>query len=535
MFLFHKSYKKVISIFVFLSIFSFISATSYKINDIRFNINGITKPVAIERNIDFKKGTVFENEETLLNYINKLKQNFENTRNFSYYDISYSIIQNDENEINLVNLEIVTKDSSHFLPLPYGTFSSSKGISAKLKIKDTNFLGTMNPLTASLDFTWKPNADGTQYNIFEPKISFDYNHPFKISDINFTWNNYFDISYEWGKTSPEWNANTGITAYFPLNNTTLITSFTQSFIHEYDYEDSGDGTFFREVLYAATPIHICDIPNLEKFSFTPSTSLTYNWDPFIWNGPSGIKNTEIQSPVLNISGNFNLGKTDWDGNFRNGLNISVGPTVNYNIGSYFDSAVSMFNIGVNANAIAFKSFKTLAFNARFWGFAYIFGINNPKIDNAPRIDSYLRGVVDDRFSTFNSAYKQADTPIALVFNFDMPVHILTTHWEDYAITKKIPFISKLNFEIQASPFIDIALIQTTYERQGYQRLFDFRDGFYCAGLEILVYPQNWKSYVIRASAGIDIGRKLFGPLIEKSWRDENISSLEISIGLGLYY
>ena len=70
------------------------------------------------------------------------------------------------------------------------------------------------------------------------------------------------------------------------------------------------------------------------------------------------------------------------------------------------------------------------------------------------------------------------------------------------------------------------------------KTFAIKDGWYGAGLEVLVYPAKWRSLVVRASAGIDVGRKIIkkavSKLIDDSWR-KNVSALEISIGIGLFY
>ena len=55
---------------------------------------------------------------------------------------------------------------------------------------------------------------------------------------------------------------------------------------------------------------------------------------------------------------------------------------------------------------------------------------------------------------------------------------------------------------------------------------------------MLVYPAKWRSLVVRASAGVDAGRKIIkkavSKLIDDTWRKQ-VSALEISIGIGLFY
>ncbi|MBR5096653.1 MAG: hypothetical protein IK094_06045, partial [Treponema sp.] len=67
------------------------------------------------------------------------------------------------------------------------------------------------------------------------------------------------------------------------------------------------------------------------------------------------------------------------------------------------------------------------------------------------------------------------------------------------------------------------------------RVFDPRDGFYCAGMEIIAFPEKWKSVQIRTSLGLDIGRLLLKKFIDTSWRDEKAGKFELTVGIGLFY
>ena len=121
----------------------------------------------------------------------------------------------------------------------------------------------------------------------------------------------------------------------------------------------------------------------------------------------------------------------------------------------------------------------------------------------------------------------AKSAAAMIFNLDVPIKILTTDWEKWGFG----FLRSFNFELQIAPFVDIAL----EANRATGRVFDPRDGFYCAGVEVLLFPQKWKSVQIRASAGVDIGRALLKNWIDTSWRDVNSSKKELTIGIGLFY
>ena len=88
-----------------------------------------------------------------------------------------------------------------------------------------------------------------------------------------------------------------------------------------------------------------------------------------------------------------------------------------------------------------------------------------------------------------------------------------------------------DFEMHISPFFDFALSDNLITG----KTFAIKDGWYAAGLEVLVYPAKWRSLVVRASAGVDLGRLIMpARFFNKDWRDE-VSKYEIEIGVGLHY
>ena len=98
---------------------------------------------------------------------------------------------------------------------------------------------------------------------------------------------------------------------------------------------------------------------------------------------------------------------------------------------------------------------------------------------------------------------------------------------------KLGLLKKLNFELQLSPFVDVGLL---YNRAT-NKLYSLRDGFYSGGLEMLVYPEHWRSVIGRLSFGVDIGRKIFKNKLDldTDWRRTSTATWELTIGLGLHY
>ena len=59
----------------------------------------------------------------------------------------------------------------------------------------------------------------------------------------------------------------------------------------------------------------------------------------------------------------------------------------------------------------------------------------------------------------------------------------------------------------------------------------YDDGYYCAGVEFLVYPLKWSSITARASLGVD----LKGAAKDANFLEAISNNKEIFIGIGLHY
>ncbi len=126
---------------------------------------------------------------------------------------------------------------------------------------------------------------------------------------------------------------------------------------------------------------------------------------------------------------------------------------------------------------------------------------------------YLRGVRDARVDAESALFLNLDLPVKL---FDFPTHLLIKkNW--------------LDFELQASPFLDAAVAKRKDAPLGAE------DFWYSGGLELIVYPAMMRTFIVRGSVGFDLdavirNRSLFDP----SPRD-GADPYEIYFGLGLSY
>ena len=165
-----------------LSIFAAtaFSAERYQISDVNYQITGMTRKYALEKAVDIDKDRIFESFEEFHEYIENLRQQFQNERNLSsaILNVSYDPVI-DEEGITHTTLNVMTQDSKHLLILPYPKYNSNDGFKLKLKAKDTNFLGTLEPLNFDLNFAIEQEDESDDPD-FVFGINFDYDYPFQL-------------------------------------------------------------------------------------------------------------------------------------------------------------------------------------------------------------------------------------------------------------------------------------------------------------------------------------------------------------------
>ncbi len=523
-----KSLKKVTAAFL-TGVLALWSATAeqFQIADVFYDIQGMTKQYAIELNVEIATNRIFHTKEEFDVYIADLSQRFTNERVFESSSIDVEQA-GEENGITRMNLIVHTKDSKHLLAVPYPKYDSNDGINFKLKMKDVNFLGTMETLNFDVNYKHELQDDDTYDNIFG--LNFDYDYPFKLWKLDASWNNDLSLDFTLGSTKPEFSIGTGFTFTLPFDTFKLVLNVEQSITRDFDYEDYGDDLYFTEYAKLSLPVDIASIDNWGDVTWTPYTSYTSNWDK------DGIneQNDDLLGPTLSVGHSIATSRVDWIGNFRNGLSLEFGNAISYNYNT------ELYNPLVWAEFTAYKAYKYAGLCARLYAFAQCNGDTS--------IGSRLRGIKDDQdykhlTDSYGDDVSAVDVPIAIVGNFDLPIHIITTDWngwtealfgEESGITRAFHWMRILDFELQIAPFGDFAL--TKNKETG--RLFSIKDGFYAGGLEMIVYPARWRSLEVRASLGIDAGRKIIkkvvSSLIDTSWRS-NVSAWEAYIGIGLHY
>lgn len=532
--------KKIFFIIIGLIISSIVFAenmVSYRITGIDFETDGITNTEILKSQLYIDNNKIFSGEEELQEFIHQLQQQMENFRLFENISINISSplkpaeasdTEYKDDGIRLIHLKISFTDSKHLLCLPKPSYDSNKGAELKLKLKDTNFLGLTNTLAFEFNSLWEKDP-ATDESSFTLGTAFSYSLPFFWGNFSNSFENDFSFNWTIGEDSPEFKYVTGLNFKLPFEKYDLCLSVKQSFIRDNDYAAFGDEMYYAETAEFSVPVTVAMLDYTTKLLYTPEIDFVYNWD----KDGIAFKNNELSSPVITAGHKLSAQKINWNKNFRNGYLLEVTNSFGW------DFSKSAFIPKIQIETQYFKSFGFAALSCD----ALVFWQNN----TVTKTGSRLRGIRDDQYFA-DSNMHALHVPSAIVLNLDLPFSIITTSWYEWGyklfgpyenlstVIQKLTYIpyklfKYLDFELQISPFIDTAL--TYNEITG--RMFAFEDGFYAAGVEILIYPLKWKSFVIRGSIGFDIGRKYLDRFIDTSWRDNSVSAYEIYFGLGLLY
>lgn len=503
-----------------------LNAERYVLESVAYDGNGKTQERFLSGALAIQAGAGFDSEEAYEMYRAGIERKLRNERIFAFSEITEERTAQEDGTI-AVSWTIRTVDSENLLVAPYPKYDSNSGLTFKIKLKDNNFLGRMSPLSLDLAFGTEKDEDediDETYRFFG--ISLDYNFPFMLGAVNARWLNNYAMQYTWGERGMEYGLSTGLKLSLPYKRLSFDLTLLQSLTRDHEYDEFGDTLFATEHALFEVPITLARTRTFGDIVYAPYSSATYNWD----KDEISAENEDLRGPYFEAGHGIRLGAVNWKGNFREGFSISVKNLIGYN------QETHDWIPGIQAELKA---------HAHWWRFnpsarAYAAGYHN----GTEKIGHNLRGIKDiQKFAPAYSAKvgrkKALDVQAACILNCDLTVKVMETDW--YGLgqalfhTEEPPAIFSLlrqcDFELHVSPFLDAAL--TTNKATGSS--FDWRDGFYSGGLEVIVYPSHWRSIQIRASAGLDIGRQFLSNSLNMDWRKDNVSKKEIYVGFGLFY
>ncbi len=520
--------KRLFFVFLAFVVFNFsIFSKNFQILEVNYELES-TKEQALRHKILIDTSRVFESEEELSKYKESLLQKFENTRAFDKIEITFSQKfeseeKEYENEPVFLVCNINAADSKHLLVVPYPKYDSNSGLAIKLKAKDTNFLGNLEEL--NFDFSaGKKDSELSGENDFYLGASLDFTIPFYSGPFNVFWLNNYSFEYNFADSRPQFEAESGLKIELPFKRFSLVFDISQGIYRDFEYTEFEDELFGKKYSKFSVPVKIFQSEKFGDLIFRPFTDFDFNYD----KDTICKSNDDLSGGVLAAGSEVEIAKIDWRGNFRNGYSFISGAKYGYN----FECDDTQYKI--YSKMLLFKAFKYNAVQTRAdFNFSDKYRI---------KIGENLRGIADDQY--YKGTSKRAlKVPSLLAVNLDFPFHIVTTDWSGWinAIFGKASWLAEhfqwtktFDFELQLVPFADFAIS----DNEATNRFFSMKDGWYSAGFEILVFPEKWKSVVVRASAGFDIGKLVikekFPEKIDYSWR-ENAKSHEIYIGIGLLY
>lgn len=519
--------KKVFLVMILCCVLTSVFTQSYKINNVVYDIEGSTKlkfleftktkEYSLRQALDIDTDEVFDTFDELMAYISNIEQTLKNQRMIENSSVEYHIGETTENNIILIDLNIYSKDTWNMFPLPYPKFDSNDGFIFKLKVKDYNFFGTMRTFNFDLNYAFAqfPNEfdenGNPKPNEHQIGMNFDFEIPFKVGPFDVVNTNSAGFSFTIGKTMPNFDLSSKIEFSLPFSIFDLKFGFQQGVTYNDDYIETDDEFYFTEKFFISMPFDVYKIKNFAPIIAKPYVDLVYNWDTDISHTKftESVIHEDLFGPDLQAGIVFSLSRINWINNFRKGISVSMKPYYKYN---FYNNKSSP---GLETNL---KCYYTLwdyvGFNLQIDSYLN----KNFKID----VGNRLRGVIDN--------FIEANNCISL--NIDFPIRIIRTDWVGWGWTKYKIFslLRLLNFEMQLSPFFDALL----YDNPITGTQYNFKDGWYTCGLEMIVFPAKMRSLQVRISYGFDLTTVLPDTIINTDWRAKR-SKDEIFFGVGLFY
>lgn len=465
--------------------------TVYIINNIDIAIDGQTKPFAVKDEANIHSGTLIQGMKNLELYIAEKKQFLISLRVFDEITLEYFLLERDEHNQIPVDLYISGKDSSNLIIFPIPKYSSNEGFSLKLSAKDFNFLGTLTP--AELDVGYQRDTKGNNGFFLGSIIAV----PFEFG--GYRWTLDFGNSLDYSENALTYYYNhLGLLMDIPVKETTLTFGLYEAIsVNEENYErnKASEGEYFRDGWYLNTQaLARWNIPtgfhvfSFGELAYTPELDFSINYRP---GGDIGDSRRGFE---ISLKQKLGFGKLNWNGNFREGLiaDIQSRNTVNVSSGKWDNT---LFVTGIYHR----KFTDWTGFSGRIrwahWmnyyydGADFIRGIEDE--NNAGR--DVIRGIADEEIT--------ADFMLSLNLQESFRVfRFMPSKWFNN------PKLRFMDFEGQAAPFIDLALVQDPK----HSRSFRFEDLIVTAGLELTAYSYYFQSVYFRVSYGLNL-RKMSSP------------------------
>lgn len=477
--------RKIITLFVILAAAGVLGAQAapgtYWIESVEYRIDGKTKEGPLSDRLEIKIGTEFEDLAALEAYVADKRQILSNERVLESTDLVYSLGESSTGTIP-VTLTVTAKDTWNIIALPYPKYSTNDGLLLSLRIRNYNFLGSMETLYADLDYRYDENGRSS----FGLGLSFKL--PFMLAGLDWaiSTDHYFAYNLSGLITYTDEEL---LRLYLHGDRRDWVLRLGQGFLWNEDGDDDEDKNklVLRTEAGISTEFDIVPLEGLGTLIWIPDLEIA---GEYLANGD--LISASRRGPVATASYTLKAGRENWSGNLREGTVLSF-------VNSY---SYSLYSLSWGATAILqarhYESWldSRLGLNSRVTLYGNLLGISES-------IGSYIRGVPDARVDGDYAAFVNLDLPIRL---FDIkPSILIKKDWFD--------------FEAHASPFVDAGLVRASPS--------DSFEPYLAGGLELFGFLKRARSIYARLSLGIDA----LGYLEDRSFS----GNYELFFGLGHDY
>lgn len=446
----------------------------FVITEVDYDMEGRTRKWALREVVELEEGMTFPSQEALEAHLSRQHQNLINQRQLQSAQVDYDVIEN-ETGPDGVRVIVRTEDTWNIIVLPYFKYDSNDGLLLSLRGRDYNFFGTLQELSIDLDYL--RTTDETN----EWTIAMDFSLPFNM--LQRRWRLSFEEEFIYEEGDVEFTTSAGVGYGFELWENPWEVGIRQGYSY-YTMDDEPDDYYLTNTAYLngdiGTPI---PAGPMGYFHYRPETSLYVNY------AFDETLSDENRGTFFTFDHELAAGGFDWIGNFRDGVEVSVGNENDY---SFYRTD---WDNKITGSAKGYLAVDPFGLSARTTGFYYLDGIPDDQDDAAEDI----RGVLDDEMIG----------DIGLFLNTDVALKVWTLE----------PI-----FEMQWAAFFDVAYVTDT---EG--SVDEENDLRYGAGIEIIGFPLFARSLYLRGSLGFDLKRIMDG----ESWTDGDVR--EIFIGLGHHY
>ena len=450
---------------------------AFVITSVQYEIDGRTRKWALREVVELQEGQEFGSRAELEEHLSRQYQNLINQRQLQSARVDYEIVEGESDPAG-VRVSVEAEDTWNIIVLPYFKYDSNDGLLLSLRGRDYNFFGTLQELSIDLDYL--RTVDETN----EWTIAADFSLPFNMLERRWRWT--FEEEFVLENDDVDFSTSTGIGYDFEMWDNPWEVGVKQGYqlYTGAKANEEGDDYFLTNTAYLngdiGTPI---PAGPMGYFHYIPETSVyvNYAFDETLTRDRRGTFYTFDHA--------LKAGGYDWLGNFRNGLEVSIGNANAYSFYRYD------WESNVNGSAKGWLALDPFGLSARTTGFYYFDGVPEDQDDGAEDI----RGVLDDEMVG----------DLGLFLNTDVALKVWTLE----------PI-----FEMQWALFFDVAYVTNT--EGSFDEDNDLRYG---AGIEIIGFPLFARSLYLRGSLGFDLKRIIDG----ESWTSGEVR--EIFIGLGHHY